>query len=418
MDVINTNKNNKKRAGLFIVLLALYTYSCVFRGLPEVVGKAIQMATVIILLFMALSVLPNTGNISKIKKSVFLFSFLVLSYKIIGYSSSGWGVMVMQISFFAAIFATIFCVEIMGTKHIIILYYVLVGMVSIALLQDVVLNRTYNYEMLFSNFNELEEMGSNIGWTSFSTMTLFLYCICLLILLNNPKKSVKIFHAVIAALSLYYCIFCSMRGTVVLLLVLATALLLYVKYSRKNFFFRILGVVVIVLLVGVWLFIPDAIFDVLIEYSPNERLAQRAIDMQKTYEVGLSESSFSGRMGLEIMSIRSWLRSPLTFLFGIGDHRISDFGVQGFVITGIGGHSELIDSLARFGLVGFSIISVALYYISIYIINLFDDMMVRKEVRIIVVIFVLAALTKAVLFSIIGIVFLLLFPLSSIIINK
>ena len=418
MDVISTNKNNKKRARLFFALLVLYTYSCVFRGLPEFVGRIVQMSIVIILLFMAVFVLPDTRNILKIKISVFLFSFLVLFYKIIGYSSSGLGVMLMQISYFAAIFATIYCVERIGIKHVLLLFYVLVGIVSIALFQDVVLNRTYNYEMLLSNFDEMEEMGSYIGWTAFSTMILFLYCISLLIFLNNPRKSVKIFYAIIMVLSLYYLFFCSMRGTIVVLLLLATALMLYSKYSRKNTFFRIMGIVIIVLLVMVWLFAPDILLNAMVNYSPNERLAQRAYDIQQSYEFGLSENSFSGRFGLEMISIRTWLRDPLTFLFGIGDHRISDYGVQGFAMTGIGGHSEIIDSLARFGVVGFSIISVAFYYISSYIVNLFYDKIVKKQVRIIIVIFLLAALTKAVLFHIIGIVFLLLFPLSSFVINK
>ena len=163
---------------------------------------------------------------------------------------------------------------------------------------------------------------------------------------------------------------------------------------------------------------PSIILNFLADISPNERLANRMYDMQRTYNEGISDDSFSGRFGLEILSLRTWLQNPLTFLFGIGDHRVSDFGIQGFFMTGIGGHSEIIDSLARFGVVGFSIMATLFYRMSTFLVSLFDNPNVKKQVRIIIVIFILAALTKAVLFLIIGIVFFILFPLSSLIINK
>ena len=70
-------------------------------------------------------------------------------------------------------------------------------------------------------------------------------------------------------------------------------------------------------------------------------------------DFALAGGSVSGRAQLMELSWNTWLSSWRAFLLGVGDHRTGHI---------IGNHSDLIDTLARFGIVGgiiFSKLSIA-----------------------------------------------------------
>lgn len=87
----------------------------------------------------------------------------------------------------------------------------------------------------------------------------------------------------------------------------------------------------------------------------NERLSTRFNDVLSLFQSSgniskMNEGSFSERLELHIISIKSWLSGPISFLFGIGDHTVKIGG--NLMKSGIGGHSEVWDLLGKYGLVG------------------------------------------------------------------
>ena len=402
---------------LVVLLIFVYVLSCLDIIFPFSISRMIQVTTIVaIFLFITIFVIPS-DDISQIGSSILVCSLYVLIYRVVGYSHAGWGNALMQISFFSSIAIAIYCVSVLSNRHCILVYYAIILILLFSLLQDVLINQSYSY-FNSEDVEEMEELGSNVDWTPYSTMTLFLYSVSLLVLLNSSEWIVKLFHAFILLASLYYIIFCSARGSVTVLMFLTTFLLLYSKFSNIDVFFKILFIAVLTILLVALLFDINSILYFLIRISPNDRLTDRLYDLMNVYNEGLSEDSFSGRFELELISIRTWLQSPRTLLLGIGDQRLSGSGLELYYMTGIGGHSEIIDSLARFGLIGFSMMAVLYYRISVYIMSLFDDNAVKKQVKIILFVFVITAFTKAVLFHVIGITFCMLFPISSRIINK
>ena len=93
----------------------------------------------------------------------------------------------------------------------------------------------------------------------------------------------------------------------------------------------------------------------ILENIQSERLAERFNDLLDFKKSGgdvnkISEGSLSERLMLAKTSLNSFFSSPISILIGIGDHTTS-FGGD-LIKSGVGGHSEFIDVLARYGLVG------------------------------------------------------------------
>ena len=87
----------------------------------------------------------------------------------------------------------------------------------------------------------------------------------------------------------------------------------------------------------------------------SERLAERFNDLLDLKKSGgdtnkVSDGSLSSRIALAQTSLNSFFSSPISILIGIGDHTTS-FGGD-LIKSGVGGHSEFIDVLARYGLLG------------------------------------------------------------------
>lgn len=399
---------------LFVLLVAiLFCFVCLGLYLPTNMVRAGQIVGIV--LFFAIMCFTMLKPISSRKVALGIIGYysMILLYWAIGYSTASSGNYLFQICFFISIIIAIYCIRRLPLWHNHVLYYFILLLTIVHLTNDIVIGQVFqSYSM-----EELEELGSSVIATSFSTTALLVLNIALLVALNTSNFYIRLIHFVVVAITLYYIVFCGQRGSVVMLMMISVFAIIYQKRANKvskgtSLFFLLL-IALIIMLFGEYL------LSILIELSPSERLAERFEDLQQTFRKGVTEDSFSGRLSLEIVSIRSWLRNIATFFIGIGDHRLEgDFGIVGFELSGIGGHSELIDSLARYGIIGFFIIASLFSRIFKYIINLFDDVSVREQVKAILFVSILISLTKGFFFPEIGISLFLLLPLSSLLLNK
>lgn len=196
----------------------------------------------------------------------------------------------------------------------------------------------------------------NLADTNYIIASYLLIGVLLMTLLTIKNKLWRLLSVILIVPIVYYLLFQNTRGTAILML--ATEIVGFVlayfepkKQKNRSGYY----VVMIILLIVVLFFVFIPIMQWAIENVQSERLAVRLKDLLDFREGGgdtsqVSEGSFMARLLLARTSLNTFLANPINMLIGIGDQTIS-FGGD-LIKTGIGGHSEFIDVLARYGLVG------------------------------------------------------------------
>jgi hypothetical protein len=409
-------KENIKIGSLFFAIIVLLLgAACLLPYMASNYIRIIQIGTTVIFFAYMLLSSGKAMYAKEITYGLIGFYSLILLYWWVGYSDASIGNYFYQITFFIPIAATMYCAREMPHKLNVSIFIALLLMMSVHLIRDIAIWRMYGD----LSFVELQELGSSVISTSFSTTSLIVLSVSLFVLLNSKSPIIRILSAGIVIISFYFIVFCGQRGSVVILMLFSVAFIIYERFyhkSGRNNASRLIALVGGFLIIAIF---GDELLTFLIRLSPSERLTERFLDLQNTYDNGVSDDSFSGRLSLEIMSIQTWLSDVVSFFFGIGDHRNEmNTGLSGFVSTGIGGHSELIDSLARYGIVGLGIIVYLYKYIWKFTLSLFEDTKQKNQVRAILILSVLISLTKGLFFPEIGISLFLLLPLSSVLLNK
>ena len=196
----------------------------------------------------------------------------------------------------------------------------------------------------------------NIATTGFIVVGYWLIGTLLMCTNTIKGKGWKLLYIVLTIPIAYYMLFQNTRGTAILLLIIELILFLLATYepkkkeNRRVYYLISMGIVITV---GLVFFIPFMSW--LMEQLQSERLADRFNDLVDFQASGgnlnnVREGSLTERFLLAQTSLNSFLSSPLSIMIGIGDHTQA-FGGD-LVKSGIGGHSEFIDVLARYGLVG------------------------------------------------------------------
>lgn len=193
----------------------------------------------------------------------------------------------------------------------------------------------------------------NLGDTSF-TVASMVFAGVLTILTLLGKKIMRVLFFIGLIIVVYYNLVCAGRASVVLLLAIMEICLLLVYINNGFYIKRALSIiipsVIILFLLG------GPLFHFFGDVIGNDRLAVRMHALGVFFEGGdTANEETLGRGELSFLSIHTWLRNPITFLFGIGDHRYEAGFIEQVYSIGIGGHSSFFDTLARYGLIGFSI---------------------------------------------------------------
>lgn len=228
-------------------------------------------------------------------------------------------------------------------------------------------NLIYNIFLGFQLPDVFEEQASteesidfsilmNIASSSFISVCYWLIGVLGGILLSIKKKNISFLCLLMIVPTAYYMLFQNTRGTAILLLMIEIAGIVLAFFEptkqkdRKPYYvFSTVALMLLVLMV----FVP--FMGWLMEHLQSERLAERLNDLVDFRISGgnvnsVKEGSFTERILLAQTSLSSFFSSPLSILIGIGDHTQA-FGGD-LIKSGIGGHSEFIDVLARYGLVG------------------------------------------------------------------
>lgn len=200
-----------------------------------------------------------------------------------------------------------------------------------------------------------------------------------------------------------YCL----KGSVVVYFLLSLVLQYY-AYRTKNSTLFVLVLIFIAFIGFLVLYLfKEAVVDFIVKISPSDRLTVRLITLVDADNEAANIKTITGRTDLYMLSLDTWVSNFGNFFFGIGDHRV----MRGARATGIGQHADLLDSLARYGVMGLVILFSVFKYVFKFILSLFDKKY-KLQLIAIFVIFMMCGLTKGLFYPGIGCAMFVLLPLS------
>lgn len=276
---------------------------------------------------------------------VYLWIIYIFIMRIIGFSKAAWGNYFIVIMFLFPIIIYNVQNNIWTLKEKKNLVKFCFFIISVNLLDNIRLIITYpdiTKELNFvSTYNNL-----NIGDTIYS-LVLNIFTIILIWIFINKKKSIIMFVVLLMGM-----IYPALAGkTTAMLILYFCVILLIIKKNFSKLDTNISIAISVVLFILAVFMIPE-ILEFLSENINNINIAER---LKAIYTLDLN-SIYFGRIELGRMSLDTFFKNPI---IGIGYQKVELNGSLSNVYhSGIGHHSEIIDHLARYGIIG-----IIFYYV-------------------------------------------------------
>lgn len=283
---------------------------------------------------------------------------LVFLYKVIGVSSAEWGNYAIQLYFYSAIWMMVYIKNEYSSEE----KHKLARICYIAFLLNIFSN-IYMFYMLgrytswsFVGASKQEEYVRlyNLGATSFvSSVTLF-SGISFSLFVNSKGQKGRMLYGIGAGLSLFYIIICSGRATALIQLILMFVLFFLYRNQRTS---NIVPLLVMVLAAFAFMFRIE-IVNAIAHIIPNQRVAVRINAIAQFLSGDDVEGGYFSRIQIIALDFKTWLNDIGSFLFGIGDHRYQAGHLSEIYTIGISGHSDYFDFLAKYGIIGFTLLNM------------------------------------------------------------
>ena len=296
-----------------------------------------------------------------------------------------------------------------------LLWWLVLAVMVFNIADNIYLSILYPSLNSVSRFYQDEEFlaSINAGGSAFYTFSLLFFNVCFFVFLNCKKKKIKFAALAATVISAIYILWFCLKASVVVYFLLSLVLQFFAYRTRNtSLFFFVIGFSAIFGIAVITVF-QDSIVDFIVSVSPGERLTTRLVTLIDAENAEADISTATNRTSLYLLSIKTWLSDITNFLFGIGDHRAA-FGAKA---TGIGQHSDFLDSLARYGLLGLVILVTIFKNFFKYLLSLFGKQYKLQLVTIFVIL-IMCGLTKGIFEAGVGCVMFLLLPLSKDIIIK
>ena len=350
--------------------------------------------------------------------SVCAYIIMVLSYKVLNISTASNITVFRHFFFFVPILLMPLIPEYFSNRKKLIL--LMVGLMLYVAADNIIDNirLCLKHPELFLMVNrdmkvgDMEGLG-NIGGSQWYNSIFFFFLICFFAYLNIGTKIVKNILLAISVLSAVFLLLFCLKASVIVFTLLSIILLISAKRVKNvhRLIVSLLFVYLFVfLIVGLY---ADELTEMLQSMITSDRLLGRLIMLidPESAEASAGTGTMNARSELWMESINTWLSSPDNFLLGIGAPPTSD------IHAGVGQHSDLFDSLARYGLIGSFLIFNSLRMGYKYIQTLLGEKE-RPQLFAMAMLFVLFSATKGVFNPAIGSSLFLLLPLLSLFVEN
>ena len=409
---MNIKKYSKSSSFFDILLLLMAAVFC-----TPILGS-IRNFIIVCLLIAAYIIMKNksiyTRSNTILVNSVLLYVIVIFGYKFIGFSSAAWGNYMHQLSFFVILLLMALVIKKKSIRPNSVFLWAIFLIIAFNVVDNIRLSILYPQINTGRLYMDEELLASiNAGGTRFYTFSLFFFMVCYFVFLNCKQKKIRFLMLTCALITaIYISAFC-LKASVVVYFLISIIFLFYAKKTkRKKVFFMVLGITALMLFIIVSFF-EETIINFIVSISPDERLSTRLVTLINPEDEEAQIGTLTGRTKLYMLSIETWLSDIGPFLFGIGDQRVA-FGA---VATGIGQHADLLDSLARYGLLGLMLLFLIFKYAFQKLLSVFDEEY-KLQIICIIIVFLLCGLTKGIFFPSSGFVIFLLLPLTAELVNS
>lgn len=197
---------------------------------------------------------------------------------------------------------------------------------------------------------------TNGGTTGFVQACLFAIPCCFMVWsrrLRIPQQKLALWGMVAFII---YIMFVNTRATSFLILLFFVFALLYMRYIGSKIKNKMVGYALVVFLIVGAIAVSIPMLDWIATNTSSEGLSVRLNTVTESMATGEidenSEGSLGSRYLLGLTSFETWTKSIKNFIFGIGDDVAADGHLMDLISVGIGRHSQILDFLAMFGIVG------------------------------------------------------------------
>lgn len=280
------------------------------------------------------------------------YIFMCVIYKVLDISSAGFGYCLLHTLFFLPFFSLLIFEQQFNGNKARFLFHAISFIIALNIADSIRLTIMYPLEIAFQNMSEELAMegvtGLNLGGSMFVNMTVLFLSVMMIAFLNTTNKREKVLFGLYAAIASWFIVMCSAKASAVVLAVVAIVTQ-FITHKGKNKFK--LFTLILCLFVVLKFYLNDIIYFAS-DFIDNERLTSRLL----VFTADDSAAAEKGNMTLEaraelwLVSVKTWLSTPTTFIFGIGEHNHLDF--ISTEASGVGNHSDLLDVFARYGIIG------------------------------------------------------------------
>lgn len=403
-------KNSNIAVILLSLLIVVFHTPIISRNLPNVVIIGLMFLFVV-------SVIKFFKGFSKTEIATLIllgtYFLLEVMYKFSGVSSAELYYYFNTVQFFFFLAAGMALRTFITKRQTIYLLCVSVAIMFITLLSNILLYLQYGAKEYVSLFNTHRYSTNSVN-TQFVFAVLLMAGMSFIYFLKGNNKKLKTLSLISVLFLSFFIVVISQRMIALILMILMYLLLLvasigipwYKKLERRKKRILIIAVISVLLLIVI-LYKP--ILLLVCDMIGSDRIEKRIRQIITLFETGnlaLVGGSLAARIELGITSVKTFFSSPETFLFGIGDHRITNLF--------IGNHSQFIDAFARYGICGAAII-FALFWGAVKSVKGFADIKkadsLNLMINIILFIFILRGFVGNIFDASIGIGIFIIVPL-------
>lgn len=326
---------------------------------------------------------------------IIIGSWLVyaITLRIIGFSSAAWGNYGIQVMFYfpLVVFMTYRSLLTEREQYHLICFVGIVMLIN--MLDNIYLLVRYPGANIELNFSDMYS-NLNLGNSSFTFVMMLLLLVCFGYFLNRKR-----WYVIPVLAGVFYLVISS--KTTAFLVFLIFAYLMVVEKAAAKLPIRYRAMIMI-LGVGILLFLYRFSLEIVSVFTNNEYILVRLKALVK----GDTSSVYLARWGLAMLSISTFLEHPL---FGIGYVK-ADFALVDYASTGIGHHSELIDHLGRYGMIGIVFYLLIFCNFYRYVKRLYGEKQDKVSVGMIYVAFMLYSVLNNSIDVAAGVVFFYVLP--------
>jgi len=306
----------------------------------------------------------------------------------LGKSNLVWNYFIDQITVFFIPIMMILILKTYNRREKIFLATFLFVIVSINIIHNVIIG--ISEPSIFWYLNDVvfgaQARLTNAGSTEFVSVCMFFVPLCMMLLLNVKSVLLYVLNIVIIGFSLWFLLFVNQRATAFFLLLLMFFGVIFVSLLRNN---KAEKIAITYVVFGSFFLLMLFLIPVLKWASSlfsSERMISRInsliVFLEGTPSFSKGDSSLFLRIELAQTSISTFFNNFSNFFFGIGE-RIHGDSIEELVQSGVGSHSEFLDCLAEYGLMGGVVIFGFISEIFKKIYSLCSSNIIRRQVKVI-----------------------------------